>query len=1052
MKRNMKKALSVMLSAVLVSTSISVGSNVKTVNAADTITVNTYDDLLALGNNIKSLGDEVVVNVESDIIVTDRKWSAIPINNKKSVVINGNGKTIKGLNNEEVENPGSNVALFNVQNTSKLTINKLNIDDAKLAGNHHVAALIGSYNVVNNNDSKLTINSCTVKNATLSGNNHVGSFIGGAYQVEEKSSGPSVKCANVVINDCAAEKNDINAPSDYGKKNANLIGGLVGYMYAGSITGSTSDVTINVGTDAYSCYGFGGIVGGSIYPQSGFGNPSAIIISKCTNKGSITTDKQVIGIGGIVGIGYFEIDNCTNEGDINAKYSNYSAGIAGVTYANIKNSTNKGTVAGSNYVGGICGRNNKTIYNCTNVGNVIGCVGSDGKNVAYDVGGIVGYNGEGGIVKKVTNTGNVDGYVDVGGDIGRNSGTAQDCKNTGDVTASAYVGGNIGIDENFAKVLENKGKVTGEYYVGGNIGSERGSTGDDKTENLKNSGEVDGKTTVGGNIGYVNKESEVSILKNTGDVSGENNIGGNVGVNKGKITDLVNDGNADGGSYIGGNVGINEESGNIDNALNNGDVTGADYVGGNIGVNNGVAKNMGNNGDIVGNENVGGNIGENNKKTENNRNSGDVTGDENIGGNIGHNNTEASSDNAQNLGDVSGEESVGANIGLDEGKSSNNNNLSGAERNKDDEKGFEIVTVKEESTKYGNIKYGVDPKGAGAIYLKEVSNQIIKLTAIPIEGYKFKEWKLKGISQKSGEITDYSIEINKSVYGGEVYARFEKAKAGDTIITPDRKSDKEEKTFEYADGLVLAIKPARGGRIDFVSASKGSIALTAVAQAGYKFDKWVTSGNAKVYSGLQATSATCTFNYTPDTDAKITAVFKTNIADGPKAGSKVKDKKYFYKVTKAGSKDGSIYGDVTVTGLRKKTLTTLKIAAKVKIGGVNYNVTSIGAKAFKGNKVATKVYIGKKVKNIGKNAFAGMSKLKSVSIVSKKLTKIGASAFAGDKKLSKVVIKSSKLKKVGKKAFYRKGGKKLTIVVPKAKKKAYAKIFKKAKTNKFKIK
>ena len=166
-----------------------------------------------------------------------------------------------------------------------------------------------------------------------------------------------------------------------------------------------------------------------------------------------------------------------------------------------------------------------------------------------------------------------------------------------------------------------------------------------------------------------------------------------------------------------------------------------------------------------------------------------------------------------------------------------------------------------------------------------------------------------------------------------------------------------------------------------------------------------------------------------------------NLVDGPKEGTKVSDKKYKYVVTKAGSTDGKNVGTLEVIGLKKKSLKTLKIAETVKIGGVKYYVTSVGKAAFKGNKKATKVYIGKKVKAIKANAFAKMKKLKTVVINSKILRSIGKSAFAKDKKLRKIIVKSTKLKSVGKKAF--KGvSKKCKIKVPKNKKKAYKKTLK----------
>ncbi|WP_143405050.1 leucine-rich repeat protein [Eubacterium uniforme] len=149
--------------------------------------------------------------------------------------------------------------------------------------------------------------------------------------------------------------------------------------------------------------------------------------------------------------------------------------------------------------------------------------------------------------------------------------------------------------------------------------------------------------------------------------------------------------------------------------------------------------------------------------------------------------------------------------------------------------------------------------------------------------------------------------------------------------------------------------------------------------------------------------------------------------DFSEVGITIKDKNYIYKVTKTGNKFGEV-GEVKVIGLKKKSLKKINIATKVTIGGIKYKVTSIGVKAFKGNKKIIKLTIGKNVKTIG------------------------AYAFANCKKLKKVTINTKKLKKVGKKAFFRKGGKNISFKVPKSKKKAYKKLLKKAKTNKYVVK
>ena len=175
------------------------------------------------------------------------------------------------------------------------------------------------------------------------------------------------------------------------------------------------------------------------------------------------------------------------------------------------------------------------------------------------------------------------------------------------------------------------------------------------------------------------------------------------------------------------------------------------------------------------------------------------------------------------------------------------------------------------------------------------------------------------------------------------------------------------------------------------------------------------------------------------------------VADGPKAGTTVKDSDYVYKVTKAGSTNGKIIGEVKLVKLKNKKLKSVKVANVVTINKVKYKVTAIGNKAFKKNKNITKVVIGKNVKTIGNSAFEGCKKLKLVNIKSKKLTKIGKKAFAKCKKLKKIIIKSTKLKKIGNGAV--KGtSKNLVIKAPKKKKSAYEEKFKKAGNKKVKAK
>lgn len=131
----------------------------------------------------------------------------------------------------------------------------------------------------------------------------------------------------------------------------------------------------------------------------------------------------------------------------------------------------------------------------------------------------------------------------------------------------------------------------------------------------------------------------------------------------------------------------------------------------------------------------------------------------------------------------------------------------------------------------------------------------------------------------------------------------------------------------------------------------------------------------------------------------------------PKTGTKYTVAGCQYKVTKAGA-------EVSLIKTNKKAK-RMTIPAVIKVNGVTYKVTSIGTKAFNGNKKLTKVTIGTNIKKISNNAFFKCKSLKTVTIKSVLLTK----------------------KTANKKAF--KGiSRKMVIKVPKKMKKAYVKMFK----------
>ena len=147
----------------------------------------------------------------------------------------------------------------------------------------------------------------------------------------------------------------------------------------------------------------------------------------------------------------------------------------------MQNLTVSGTVSGSLYVGGVVGLNSGTVENCYNIGKVSGT----------GVGGVVGWN---------------------------DSGTVKNCYNIGDVSGN-YVGGVVGQNSSGDSSGDSSASVTNCY----------------------NTGEVSGGEDVGGVVGNNSFNATVTNCYNTGNVSGpdsgsDNNVGGVVGYNSSSVT------------------------------------------------------------------------------------------------------------------------------------------------------------------------------------------------------------------------------------------------------------------------------------------------------------------------------------------------------------------------------------------------------------------------------------------------------------------------------------------------------------------------------------
>ncbi len=166
--------------------------------------------------------------------------------------------------------------------------------------------------------------------------------------------------------------------------------------------------------------------------------------------------------------------------------------------------------------------------------------------------GLFGVAGESSVIRGIgLVNAEVHGYYQVGGLVGKHSGTISDSYATGNVTGSDDdVGGLVG---------ENNGQVSDSYAAG----------------------TVSGVADVGGLVGENN--GQVSDSYATGGVTGSgNNVGGLVGRSAGPISDSYATGTVSGGADVGGLVG--ENSGQVSASYATGSVTGSDgSVGGLVG-------------------------------------------------------------------------------------------------------------------------------------------------------------------------------------------------------------------------------------------------------------------------------------------------------------------------------------------------------------------------------------------------------------------------------------------------------------------------------------
>lgn len=199
------------------------------------------------------------------------------------------------------------------------------------------------------------------------------------------------------------------------------------------------------------------------------------VVNDLKISGKITSEGSCKNIGGIAGVNYGTIGNCSFEGNVNGKTA--VGAIAGINKptGKIVNCRSNAAVTATNQTGGIVGNNEGLVSECTSecsintdelkttmdIGGVdIGTLNLTGRVIdRNDMGGIVGVST--GIVSECINQGKIGfahtGY-NVGGIAGRQSGKVIDCHNEGEIYGRKDVGGIVGQAEPYieSEYLDDK--------------------------------------------------------------------------------------------------------------------------------------------------------------------------------------------------------------------------------------------------------------------------------------------------------------------------------------------------------------------------------------------------------------------------------------------------------------------------------------------------------------------------------------------------------------------------------------------------------------------
>lgn len=506
----------------------------------------------ALRNSIDATSTATDTAIDTFISIGDH-------NNEFTGKFDGLDYSIFELN---IDSSGKDYAgLFGV--TDGAVINNVTIVGGNISGGSSVGAVVGY--------AKDTTISNVINSASVTGDAEVGGIVGTAT-------------GSTITNAVNTGTVHSNGESDGQGGTVSNVGGLIGYMYNGTLNGNS----YNLGDASGDGYNVGGLVGSA--SNSTIGDGTNLVYNRMDVTGAYN-------VGGIVGnMESSTVQNAENSGTVEATgYTTEDYTYHTAHYASNANYTVNGVYAAN--AGGIAGTSSddSTITDVLNTADVSSSQ-KDGNDYydAGNVGGIVGKAVDTNITNATNQENEIRGAHNVGGVAGYFGNSSDDSSQDYTVTNGINDGGDIMATgarnaSGFVQEWVRSGSTGGEEAIIGNMGgivgymdgnnvyitgsANRGTVHSMDIVDVNNVAPESEAANTGGIVGKIDRDNTKTLEQvmdkndeydaavtdsyNTGDVKGYTAVGGVVGMMyNGEVM----------GSYNLGNINTTRKPGNTTDA------------------------------------------------------------------------------------------------------------------------------------------------------------------------------------------------------------------------------------------------------------------------------------------------------------------------------------------------------------------------------------------------------------------------------------------------------------------------------------------------------